>query len=99
MKIEEVKRVEDQRPFVPFEIRTADGEEHPMDHPDAVAWSSEQPRELLRAPRGMAGVAGIGAGDRPVGTTRAPRPISKDRGQGEVKRASPGSTREIRLGR
>ena len=56
MKIEEIKQAKDQRPFVPFEVRTADGEKYTIDHPDAVAWSSEQPRVLLCAPRGMASV-------------------------------------------
>jgi hypothetical protein len=53
VKIEEIKQAKDHRPFVPFEIRTADGEKYIIDHPDAVAWSSEQPRVLLCAPRGM----------------------------------------------
>jgi hypothetical protein len=56
MKIDEVKQLKDQRPFVPFEIRTADGEKYTIDHPDAVAWSHEQPRVLLCAPRDMPGV-------------------------------------------
>jgi hypothetical protein len=56
MKIDEVKQLKDQRPFVPFEIRTADGEKYTIDHPDAVAWNREQPRVLLCAPRGMPGV-------------------------------------------
>jgi hypothetical protein len=56
VKIEEIKQAKDQRPFAPFEIRTADGEKYTVDHPDAVAWSSEQPRVLLCAPRGIPSV-------------------------------------------
>ena len=41
MKIEELKRAKDQRPFQPFLIRMADGREIRIKHPNAVAWGSE----------------------------------------------------------
>jgi hypothetical protein len=36
--IAELKKVKDRRPFEPFLIRTADGREILIRHPDAVAW-------------------------------------------------------------
>ncbi len=47
MKIEEVKRAKDQRPFLPFSIRMADGREIRVTHPDAVSWGSDQPRVAI----------------------------------------------------
>jgi hypothetical protein len=44
MKIEELKRAKDQRPFQAFAIRMADGREVRVTHPDAVSWGEEQPR-------------------------------------------------------
>jgi hypothetical protein len=41
MKIEELKRAKDQRPFQPFSIRMAGGKEIPVRHPDAVAWDDD----------------------------------------------------------
>ncbi|HZW29353.1 MAG TPA: hypothetical protein VFF52_01515 [Isosphaeraceae bacterium] len=41
MKIEELKKAKDQRPFRPFSIRMADGKEIPVRHPDAVAWDDD----------------------------------------------------------
>jgi hypothetical protein len=41
MKIDELKRAKDQRPFQPFRIRMADGREIEIKHPDAVAWGLE----------------------------------------------------------
>lgn len=38
MKIAEIKEAKDQRPFEPFLIRTADGQEFRINHPDAIAW-------------------------------------------------------------
>jgi len=38
MKIGEIKDAKDQRPFQPFLIRTADGQEFRINHPDAIAW-------------------------------------------------------------
>jgi hypothetical protein len=44
MEVDELKRAKDQRPFQPFEIRTADGRSIAIRHPDAVAWGPESPR-------------------------------------------------------
>jgi hypothetical protein len=41
VKIEELKRVKDQRPFRPFWITTADGHGREVRHPDAISWGSE----------------------------------------------------------
>ena len=47
MKIEELKRIKDQRPFQPFEIRTADGRAITVRHPDTLAWDPESPRIVI----------------------------------------------------
>jgi len=44
VKIDELKKVKDQRPFQPFSMRMADGREIKVRHPDAVAWDSDRPR-------------------------------------------------------
>jgi hypothetical protein len=44
MKIDELKKAKDQRPFQPFRIRMADGREIEITHPDAVAWDPQTPR-------------------------------------------------------
>ena len=41
MKIKELKDAKDQRPFERFMIRTADGREVPVTHPDAIAWEAD----------------------------------------------------------
>jgi hypothetical protein len=41
MKIEELKRAKDRRPFQPFRIRMADGREFQVRHPDAVSWGGD----------------------------------------------------------
>jgi len=46
MKIEEIKKVKDRRPFQRFLIRCADGKEYPVSHPDAVAWG-DTPRIMV----------------------------------------------------
>jgi hypothetical protein len=46
MKIDELKRVKDQRPFRPYLIRTADGREIKVTHPDAISWGAEGGRIL-----------------------------------------------------
>jgi hypothetical protein len=40
MRIEELKRAKDERPFRPFSIRMADGRKVPVTHPDALAWEA-----------------------------------------------------------
>jgi len=44
MRIEELKKAKDQRPFQPFLIGMADGRQFQVRHPDAVAWDTERPR-------------------------------------------------------
>jgi hypothetical protein len=44
MKIEELKKAKDRRPFEPFEIRMADGRSLLIKHPDSVAWDPDQTR-------------------------------------------------------
>jgi hypothetical protein len=44
MRIEQLKKAKDRRPFQPFWIRMADGREIQVRHPDAVAWESDQAR-------------------------------------------------------
>jgi hypothetical protein len=46
MKIEQLKKMKDQQPFRPFWIRTADGREIQIKHPDAIAWGSEDSRTV-----------------------------------------------------
>jgi hypothetical protein len=41
MRIEELKRAKNQRPFQPFWIRMADGREIEVTHPDAIAWEGD----------------------------------------------------------
>lgn len=43
--IDQLKRIKDQRPFVPFFIHLADGRELRIVHPDNVAWN---PGEVVR---------------------------------------------------
>jgi hypothetical protein len=48
LKIEEILRAKNQRPFQPFRIRLTDGQEIPISHPDAVAWEDrDHPRVLM----------------------------------------------------
>jgi hypothetical protein len=41
MRIEELRTALHAEPFEPFMIRTADGREFPVRHPDAVAWEDD----------------------------------------------------------
>lgn len=52
MKIAELKKAKDRRPFQAFKIRTADGREIQIGHPDAIAWEDEQARIVLCVPKG-----------------------------------------------
>jgi hypothetical protein len=47
MKLEEIRSIKNQRPFMPFLVRTADGREFRVSHPDAIAWSDESPRIVI----------------------------------------------------
>ena len=47
MKIDELKKAKDQRPFQPFHVRMADGREIQVLHPDAVAWEPDTSRIAL----------------------------------------------------
>lgn len=38
MRLEDLKKAKDRRPFTPFDIRTSDGREITVNHPDALAW-------------------------------------------------------------
>jgi hypothetical protein len=49
LKIQELKRAKDQRPFLPFVVRMADGRELAVKHPDALAWYAENPRVAICA--------------------------------------------------
>jgi hypothetical protein len=44
LKIQELKKAKDRRPFQPFLIRMVDGREIQVRHPDAVAWGDENAR-------------------------------------------------------
>jgi hypothetical protein len=48
MRIDELKKAKDQRPFQPFLIRMEDGREMPVGHPDAVAWDVDRARIAIR---------------------------------------------------
>ncbi len=50
MRIDELKRAKDERPFRPFLIHMADGREITVRHPDAVAW--DNPRIAICATPG-----------------------------------------------
>ncbi|MGO9598953.1 MAG: hypothetical protein ACLP7Q_13270 [Isosphaeraceae bacterium] len=52
MKLDEIKRAKDQRPFQPFLIRMADGREIRMSHPDAISWDEESPRMAFAISKG-----------------------------------------------
>ena len=41
MKLEDLKRLKDQRPFRPFTIRLADGRKIRIRHPDAISLKDE----------------------------------------------------------
>jgi hypothetical protein len=48
MRIEDLQKIKNQRPFRPFRIRLTDGRELPVNHPDAVAWDPvDRPRLVL----------------------------------------------------
>jgi hypothetical protein len=46
VKIDDLKKAKDRRPFEPFLIRLTDGREVEVRHPDAVAWGSEGSRTV-----------------------------------------------------
>ncbi|MGC8642271.1 MAG: hypothetical protein ACP5XB_20610 [Isosphaeraceae bacterium] len=41
MRVDEIRRAKNARPFKPFRLRLTDGEEIPITHPDAVAWDDK----------------------------------------------------------
>jgi hypothetical protein len=45
VKLEEIKRAKDRRPFEPFLLRMADGRELRVTHPDAIAWELDVDEE------------------------------------------------------
>lgn len=38
MRLDDLKAAKGRRPFAPFDIRTADGREVTVSHPDALSW-------------------------------------------------------------
>ncbi len=52
MKLDEIKRAKDRRPFQPFLIRMADGREIRISHPDAISWDVESPRVAFAISQG-----------------------------------------------
>jgi hypothetical protein len=38
MRLEDLKEAKGRRPFAPFDIRTSDGREITVSHPDALSW-------------------------------------------------------------
>jgi hypothetical protein len=62
MNIDEIKRIKDERPFRPFQIRTADGREITIGHPDAIAWEgpSFAPMLFCVLPGGRREVVNVG---------------------------------------
>ena len=52
MRVEEIRKAKSRVPFEPFFIRTADGRELLVKHPDAVAWDVDAPRSLVCVPPG-----------------------------------------------
>src|SRR5579884_250458 len=52
MKVDELKRAKDQRPFQPFEIRMADGRLVTVRQPDTLAWDPEVPRTAIALAEG-----------------------------------------------
>jgi hypothetical protein len=82
MRIDELKKVKDRRPFQPFLIRMADGREIPVKHPDAVAWDPDQIRIAV------CGVPGGGTEILDVALVTslsipAPAQTANDQGDGE----------------
>ncbi len=52
MRIEELKRIKDARPFQPFRLRLTDGHEIVIRHPDAIAWDEGEKRTVLAISQG-----------------------------------------------
>jgi hypothetical protein len=52
MRIDELKKAKDQRPFQPFLIEMEDGRAMPVRHPDAVAWDPDRARIAVRTLQG-----------------------------------------------
>jgi hypothetical protein len=44
VRIDELKKAKDRRPFSPFKIMMADGNSLEVRHPDAVAWGGDKSR-------------------------------------------------------
>jgi len=53
VKLEELKKAKDERPFQAFRIRLTDGAEIPISHPDAVAWEDDKARVALVVSQGQ----------------------------------------------
>ncbi len=71
MKIDEIKKAKDQRPFQPFYVRVADGREIQVTHPDAVAWDPATPRiAIFVVPGGGWEIVDVGLITSLAGKTR-----------------------------
>jgi hypothetical protein len=49
VKIEDLKKLKDRRPFRPFMLTTSDGRGIPIVHPDAMAWGDPDNPRLVMA--------------------------------------------------
>jgi hypothetical protein len=47
VKLEEIRKIKNQRPFLPFVVHIADGREIRVTHPDAIAWMDDIPRIVI----------------------------------------------------
>lgn len=47
MRLPDLKAAKDARPFRPFHLRMADGQEIPVYHPNAMAWEEDTSRVVF----------------------------------------------------
>jgi hypothetical protein len=52
VRIDDLKRLKDHRPFQPFRLRLTDGHEIEIRHPDAIAWDDGERRTVLAISKG-----------------------------------------------
>jgi hypothetical protein len=80
LRIEELKKMKDRRPFEPFFIRMADGREVRVKHPDAVSWDPDQIRiAVCGVPGGGTEVIDVAL----VTSLGLPAPATNQSGNGE----------------
>ena len=46
MRLDDLRQTKNTRPFEPFVISLADGQEIPVSHPDSLAWEGEHARTI-----------------------------------------------------